>query len=191
MLDYVALIPLFPASWICHKSVLREANGQRGGGLHRLRGHRALLRSFRFSCSMRLLQLPPAQRSAERILYTWITPVNFQANIGFLVDPLSLVMMMVVSGVSFVIHIYSHGYMHDDPDYPALLHLSEPLRLLHAHPGLGQQFPAHVRGVGRRGALLVLPDRLLVREEIGLGRRARKLSSSTGSGTTASCWPSS
>jgi NADH-quinone oxidoreductase subunit L len=65
-----------------------------------------------------LLQLPPAQRSAEWILYTWIHSGDFQANIGFLVDPLSLVMMMVVSGVSFVIHIYSHGYMHDDPDYP-------------------------------------------------------------------------
>ncbi len=77
------------------------------------------------------------------------------------------------------------------PGLSPLLHLSEPLRLLHAHPGLRQQFPAHVRGLGRGGALLLLPDRLLVREEIRLGRRARRLSSSTGSGTTASCWPSS
>ena len=65
-----------------------------------------------------LLNLPPANRSVEKILYTWILSGEFQANVGFLVDPLSMVMMMVVSGVSFIIHIYSHGYMHDDPDYP-------------------------------------------------------------------------
>jgi NADH-quinone oxidoreductase subunit L len=65
-----------------------------------------------------LLNLPPANRSVEKILYTWILSGEFQAKVGFLVDPLSMVMMMVVSGVSFIIHIYSHGYMHDDPDYP-------------------------------------------------------------------------
>jgi NADH-quinone oxidoreductase subunit L len=54
----------------------------------------------------------------EKILYTWFLSGEFQANVGFLVDPLSMVMMMVVSGVSFIIHIYSHGYMHDDPDFP-------------------------------------------------------------------------
>ncbi|RPJ34051.1 MAG: NADH-quinone oxidoreductase subunit L, partial [Deltaproteobacteria bacterium] len=57
-------------------------------------------------------------RSVEKILYPWILSGEFQAKVGFLIDPLSMVMMMVVSGVSFVIHIYSHGYMHDDPDYP-------------------------------------------------------------------------
>jgi len=64
-----------------------------------------------------LLKLAPADRSVEKILYRWILAGEFQANVGFLVDPLSIVMMMVVSGVSFIIHIYSHGYMHEDRDF--------------------------------------------------------------------------
>jgi NADH-quinone oxidoreductase subunit L len=35
-----------------------------------------------------------------------------------LLDPLSAVMILVVSGVGFLIHVYSIGYMHEDPDYP-------------------------------------------------------------------------
>jgi len=38
-------------------------------------------------------------------------------NIGFLLDPLSAVMILVVSGVGFLIHVYSVGYMHNDPGY--------------------------------------------------------------------------
>ncbi len=37
---------------------------------------------------------------------------------AFLVDPLSLIMLLVVSGVSTIIHVYSVGYMHDDPGFP-------------------------------------------------------------------------
>ncbi len=117
MLDYVALIPLFPAVGFAINLFFgrRMAKGAVG-----FIACAAIGLSFAFSLLLlnALLQLPPAQRSAERILYTWIHSGDFQASIGFLVDPLSLVMMMVVSGVSFVIHIYSHGYMHDDPDYP-------------------------------------------------------------------------
>ena len=40
------------------------------------------------------------------------------ADWGFLLDPLSAVMILVVTGVGFLIHVYSVGYMHDDPGYP-------------------------------------------------------------------------
>jgi len=50
-------------------------------------------------------------------LYAWIPVGDFQANIGFLVDPLSAVMMLVVTFVGLLIHIYSIGYMHGDPGY--------------------------------------------------------------------------
>jgi NADH-quinone oxidoreductase subunit L len=64
------------------------------------------------------ITLPAAARPAENVVYTWITAGTFSVPIGFLVDPLALVMLLVVSGVSFVIHIYSVGYMHDDPGFP-------------------------------------------------------------------------
>jgi NADH-quinone oxidoreductase subunit L len=49
--------------------------------------------------------------------YLWIPSGELQATIGFLVDPLSAVMMLVVTFVGFLIHVYSVGYMHGDPGY--------------------------------------------------------------------------
>ena len=50
-------------------------------------------------------------------VYVWIPVGEFQATVGFLVDPLSAVMMLVVTFVGLLIHIYSIGYMHGDPGY--------------------------------------------------------------------------
>ena len=50
-------------------------------------------------------------------LYTWITSGDFQFQIGFLVDRLTVVMMTVVTFVSCMVHIYTIGYMKDDPGY--------------------------------------------------------------------------
>ena len=107
MLDYVGLIPLFPAIGFAINLFFgrRMAKGVVGFIACAAIGFSFLVSLLIFNA---LLQLPPAQRSVEKILYTWILSGEFQANIAFLVDPLSLVMMMVVSGVSFIIHIYSH-----------------------------------------------------------------------------------
>ncbi|MBW1917212.1 MAG: NADH-quinone oxidoreductase subunit L [Deltaproteobacteria bacterium] len=64
------------------------------------------------------VNLPADAKPVEVVVYDWISSGNFNALAAFLVDPLSLVMMLVVSGVSFIIHIYSVGYMHDDEGYP-------------------------------------------------------------------------
>jgi NADH-quinone oxidoreductase subunit L len=64
-----------------------------------------------------LLSLPETSRTLETILFTWIPSGQFNVDIGFLFDPLSAVMVLVVSGVGFIIHVYSIGYMHDDPGY--------------------------------------------------------------------------
>jgi NADH-quinone oxidoreductase subunit L len=50
-------------------------------------------------------------------VYTWVSAGDFRATVGFLVDPLSAVMMLVVTFVGFLIHVYSVGYMHGDPGY--------------------------------------------------------------------------
>ena len=47
----------------------------------------------------------------------WIRSGNFSADFALYLDQLSLVMMLVVTGVGFLIHIYSVGYMWDDPSY--------------------------------------------------------------------------
>jgi NADH-quinone oxidoreductase subunit L len=50
-------------------------------------------------------------------LYTWITVGTLQLHLGFLIDPLTATMMVVVTFVSLMVHVYTIGYMHDDPGY--------------------------------------------------------------------------
>jgi len=61
--------------------------------------------------------MPPEARLIEQTLFSWIPAGSLHVNIGYLLDPLSAVMILVVSGVAFLIHIYSVGYMHHDPGY--------------------------------------------------------------------------
>ena len=65
-----------------------------------------------------LLFLPAEERVGKvQMLYQWISSGNFKLDLAILVDPLSVFMFLIVTGVGFVIHIYSIGYMHDDPEY--------------------------------------------------------------------------
>lgn len=51
------------------------------------------------------------------VLYTWGVSGSIPFQIGFLVDSLSAMMMIVVTFVSLMVHIYTIGYMHEDPGY--------------------------------------------------------------------------
>jgi NADH-quinone oxidoreductase subunit L len=53
----------------------------------------------------------------NQTIYTWLSIGSLDINVGFLVDRLSVTMMVVVTFVSWMIHIYTVGYMHDDPGY--------------------------------------------------------------------------
>ena len=50
-------------------------------------------------------------------VYQWIAAGSFKVDIGILVDPLTAVMLLVVSTVGFMVHVYSIGYMKDDDGY--------------------------------------------------------------------------
>ena len=71
----------------------------------------ALLAFFSF------MQLPEEQRIVTHHLFTWIQSGNFVSEFSFLLDPLSMVMILVVTGVGFLIHIYSLGYMAGQSGY--------------------------------------------------------------------------
>ena len=64
-----------------------------------------------------LLAMPAGERSISQTVYAWVASGHLGVGMSFLLDPLSAVMILVVSGVSFVIHIYSVGYMKGDPGY--------------------------------------------------------------------------
>jgi NADH-quinone oxidoreductase subunit L len=64
----------------------------------------------------RLLGLPHGAALVQDV-YPWITAGSLQVHVAFHVDALSAVMILVVTGVGFLIHVYSTGYMHEDPGY--------------------------------------------------------------------------
>ena len=64
-----------------------------------------------------LLSLDSHHRSVEVSLFSWVPAGNLAVDAAFLVDPLSVTMILFVTGVSALIHLYSIGYMHGDENY--------------------------------------------------------------------------
>ena len=116
MSEYLYLIPLIPLIGFL-------INGLLLGKLPRPVitvvgcGSIALSLALSINLFLELKALPTDSRIIEQVLFTWIGSGNFQVSMGFLLDPLSAVMILVVTGVGFLIHVYSVGYMHKDPGY--------------------------------------------------------------------------
>ncbi len=64
-----------------------------------------------------LLQRPDHDRQVISTMADWITVGKFHIPFELLIDPLSLLMVLIVTGVGGLIHVYSTGYMADDQDY--------------------------------------------------------------------------
>ena len=60
---------------------------------------------------------PPAGNAYTQVLWTWISVAGFQLQIGLYLDALSLVMVLVVTFVGFLIHIYAAEFMIEDKSY--------------------------------------------------------------------------
>ncbi len=109
----ITLIPLFPLFGFLFlgagfRSLPRRVVSITGPG--------TILASFLLSL---LLFINFQQNGVPQIyhFFDWITVGQLKIGFEFLSDPLSLLMMMVVTGVGFLIHWYSVGYMKDDPGY--------------------------------------------------------------------------
>jgi NADH-quinone oxidoreductase subunit L len=114
MLDFVWLCIFFPLVGVL-------VNGFFGARLPKKHvgwigcGSVALSLAVAIGCFIQLPSLP--QRTHEVVLLDWIAVSNFRAPFAFRVDPLSMVMLLVVTGIGFLIHVYSIGYMGHDPRY--------------------------------------------------------------------------
>ncbi len=116
MLDYLWLIPLLPLIG----SALNGLVGRRLGKTFVTWigcGSAGLAFLAAMGAVLDLVRLAPQHREVLRGFFTWIASGDLVARAEFLLDPLSGVMILVVTGVGFVIHIYSIGYMHADSGY--------------------------------------------------------------------------
>ncbi len=64
-----------------------------------------------------LLERPEEERQHVYRVFTWLAAGGLDVDLGFLVDPLSMTMVLFVTGVGTLIHLYSIGYMHGDPGF--------------------------------------------------------------------------
>ena len=64
-----------------------------------------------------LLSMEPESRKILLNYYNWISAGNFTVNYSYMVDPLSISVVLIVTGVGSLIHFYSIGYMHGDPGF--------------------------------------------------------------------------
>src|ERR671935_1078383 len=111
----IALIPLFPLlGFAINASIGRRLPKSISGGLACL----VMLASFTVSVMavLQVANLAPTQRVIEQTLYTWIASGDFVLDLMVRVDPLASVMILVITGIGLLIHIYSTAYMHEETD---------------------------------------------------------------------------
>src|SRR5215831_10207690 len=111
----LALIPVFPAVGVLFNLFLGPRLGR---GAVNLVGPGVMFLSFAVAtwAFLAVLRLP-AGSALVCPLWRWLEAGSFQVELGLRVDALSAVMVMIVTGVGALIHLYSVGYMAHDEDY--------------------------------------------------------------------------
>jgi NADH-quinone oxidoreductase subunit L len=110
----LVLIPLLPLAAAVVAGLLRKQVGRAGAHWVTILG---VAVSFGLSAYVLYLQATGALETVNITVYTWMISDGIRFEIGFLVDHLTALMITVVSFVSFMVHIYTIGYMADDPGY--------------------------------------------------------------------------
>jgi NADH-quinone oxidoreductase subunit L len=106
-----ALIPFFPLAGF----LLIALNSRRmSHAVASIVACGAVLMSF---VAALLLFFTISSGAFEVTLFQWITTRTFSVSFTLFVDPLSSLMMLIITGVGFLIHVYSTSYMHDDEGY--------------------------------------------------------------------------
>ena len=109
------LIPLLPfLGFLLNASAGRRLAKPVSGGV----ACAAMLASFAVSAIavLRLIALPPESRAIDLHLFTWISSGEFIVPFALRLDPLAAVMILVITGIGALIHIYSTAYMHGERD---------------------------------------------------------------------------
>jgi NADH-quinone oxidoreductase subunit L len=110
----LVLIPLLPLAAAAVAGLLRQPIGRAGSHWVAILG---VAVSFVLSAWVLYLQVYENLGTQNISVYTWMVSDGIRFEIGFLIDHLTALMMTTVSFVSFMVHIYTIGYMADDPGY--------------------------------------------------------------------------
>ncbi len=114
MINLVWLIPLFPLAGFLINGLGRNVLPKSIVGFI---GCLSVLLSFGLSIGIFLELNASDTKSFEILLFDWISVGNLSIPFSFLIDPLSAIMLLIVTGIGFLIHIYSTGYMHSDAGF--------------------------------------------------------------------------
>ena len=106
------IVPLAPLFGAVVAGLFGKAIGR--GGAHWVTSLGVAI-SFVVSCV--IFQDVQAGHVYNGSVYTWLESAGMKFEIGFLIDPLTVMLMLVVTFVSLMVHIYTIGYMADDPGY--------------------------------------------------------------------------
>src|SRR5438477_611969 len=125
-LDHLWLIPLFPLATAALMLLFGKRLPNSGVSVLCV-GSVGLSFLYAVGAVLQLLAAEPDHRFFQKVLFEWLTPgpmqmtgghaIRFVADWGYLLDPLSCVMVLVVTGVGFLIHVYSIGYMGHEGGY--------------------------------------------------------------------------
>jgi NADH-quinone oxidoreductase subunit L len=116
MNDLLFLIPLFPLAGFVFLAFFGRRLGEPAAGWV---ATLAVAASFAVTVGvfLDLRSLPAEERALTQTLFTWLPVGGFQVDVGFLADPLSVTMLLFVTGIAALIHLYAIGYMHGDPRF--------------------------------------------------------------------------
>jgi NADH-quinone oxidoreductase subunit L len=111
MINLVWLVPVLPLIGFL---ILSIGNKKLNETLSSIIGCGTILGSFVITLSVFLQYLNGALTPTTVQLFEWISVGDLSINFSFLIDSLSLMMMMIITGIGFLIHLYSSSYMHGD-----------------------------------------------------------------------------
>ncbi len=109
------LIPLFPFIGFLINACIGKRLSKSAAGLVACA---AMVASFvvALTAVIQVAGMPEDARALSQTVFTWISSGDFKADFTLRVDPLSSLMILVITGIGSLIHIYSTAYMHDEPD---------------------------------------------------------------------------
>ncbi|HEY9535565.1 MAG TPA: NADH-quinone oxidoreductase subunit L [Mucilaginibacter sp.] len=113
MEKYIWLIPLLPLAGFVINGLGRNTLSKSVIGFI---GSLLVLIAFGLSVAA-FFQVKSTGHAIDVNLFTWFQVGKFQVNFSFLIDQLSSIMLLIITGVGFLIHLYSVGYMHDDDGF--------------------------------------------------------------------------